>query len=83
MAAQITAPMPTACGARQPLSPAEIAAREFEQSARKGHEVSAGLQRVLKEITWHRQLADAQKVARAQNKPIVWVQALGDLRGLT
>lgn len=64
-------------------SPAQLAAQEFQQSARKGSQVSAAVQRVLREVTWHRKLDEAADVARRHGKPIVWVQALGEIRGLT
>ena len=35
----------------------------------------------LKRLEWHKKMARAARQARAENKPIVWVQALGDLTG--
>jgi len=55
----------------------------FDQLQVPGNEVRAGVRRALTELTWHRTLAQATSAARLEGKPIVWVQALGDLRGLT
>ena len=65
------------------LTAAERAAEEFQQTCRHGQKESAQVRRVLVEMTWHKKLAEAAKVATTQHKPIVWVQALGDIRGFT
>ncbi len=78
------APQPAACGrALPPMTPAEQAAQEFERSSRSGQELSRSVQRVVTELAWHKKLDVAAKAATAQGKPIVWVQALGDIRGVT
>jgi hypothetical protein len=80
----VSGQQPAGCGAATPqLSPAETAARTFQQSARRGQEHARGVDRVLKDLKWHKNLADAAKVAQREGKPIVWVQALGDIRGVT
>ena len=66
------APMPQAGGAD-----------EFQRLELPGAKVRAGVRKVVSAFTWHRDLDQAASVARAQGKPIVWVQALGELRGLT
>ncbi len=77
-------PQPAGCGrAMPPMTPAQQAAHEFEQSSRRGQELSQSVQRVVSELAWHKNLDVAAKAATAQGKPIVWVQALGEIRGVT
>ncbi|MEZ5966309.1 MAG: hypothetical protein R3F56_20910 [Planctomycetota bacterium] len=59
------------------------AAPSFQNLIVSGAKVRSATHRLLGDMTWHRRLDQAVAAARAQNKPIVWVQALGELRGLT
>ena len=38
--------------------------------------------RVLDQLTWHRTMASATRSAKKKGRPIVVIQALGDIRGL-
>lgn len=69
--------------AKAPQSPAAAAALAFQRSEVPGSKVGAGVRRALHSLLWHRDLEEAASAARQQGRPIVWVQALGELRGLT
>jgi hypothetical protein len=59
------------------------AAREFQQSRVAGRELSRAVTRVTRELDWHKKLSIAAKEAQQSGKPIVWIHALGDLKGFT
>ena len=56
-------------------------ARSFRRVQVSGEEVSRNVDKLLTELRWHDDLASAQEEARTTGKPIVWIQALGDLDG--
>jgi hypothetical protein len=58
------------------------AAREFRRMKLPGKEVAPAVRRLLK-LRWHKSLRDAAYQAKTKNRPILWIQALGDLRGYT
>ncbi len=55
-------------------------ARAFQLKRVSGRTVHKAV-RKLRKLTWHSKLERAQKQAQLTNKPIVWIQALGDLKG--
>ena len=86
-------------GSRRPLAPASPtldavsadpaekaralkAAREFRAMKLPGKEVAPAVRRLLK-LRWHKKLRDSAYQAKVNNRPILWIQALGDLRGYT
>ena len=78
--------------ARKARRQAEREARQREREPLKQAkafrklELSEGLdervERLTTELTWHESLEAAQVEAKKENKPILWVQALGELRGM-
>ncbi len=57
--------------------------RHFLGSRFKGRDVRKAIDRVVRKLHWHTKLSRAVRAAQAARKPIVWIQALGDLRGYT
>jgi hypothetical protein len=47
-----------------------------------GETLNANVERVRSELVWHDDLAEARQAAVEANKPILYIQALGDLSGL-
>jgi hypothetical protein len=66
-----------------PVDPDQAAADAFRHLRVVPSQVRQSVARVTRELTWHKTLGDAQKASRVSGKPIVWVQAFGDLRGFT
>jgi hypothetical protein len=64
-------------------SPAEAAAEEFRKKQVKGAELKKAVDKLLKGLHWYDKLADAKAVAAAAGKPVLWIQALGDVNGFT
>jgi hypothetical protein len=58
------------------------AAKEFRRLKVPGKEVAPAVRKLLK-LRWHKSLRAAAYQARTEDKPILWIQALGDLRGYT
>lgn len=58
------------------------AARKFRSTKVPGRKVAPAVRKLLK-LRWHRSLRDAASQAGKKRKPILWIQALGDLRGYT
>ena len=58
------------------------AAREFRAMKVPAKKVTSAVRKLLK-LRWHKSLRDAAYKARADHKPILWIQALGDLKGYT
>ena len=48
-----------------------------------GRDLQRAVGKVVKELDWKSTLRSAQREAMKTGKPIVWIQALGDLRGYT
>lgn len=74
---------------RRMLKQAERAKRAPRRQARRyrklrlpGEQLQRNVTKLTGELRWHETLAAAQAVARKQNKPILWIQALGDLSGV-
>ncbi len=55
--------------------------RNFRRLTVPGDEVKKNVKRLTKELHWHRTLAGALASGRTKGKPVVWIQALGDLKG--
>ncbi|MHC5066737.1 MAG: hypothetical protein ACYTG5_22505 [Planctomycetota bacterium] len=70
---------PTVAGSKDPQSQA----RAFQNLVLDGKQVSAGIKKLRKELKWHSNLGTAAAQARKENKPIIWIQALGKLGGYT
>lgn len=49
----------------------------------EGRALADRVARVSRSLRWHSSFGHAAAVARRSDKPILWVQALGDLRGFT
>lgn len=58
-------------------------ARGYRRLVVDGAQVEANIAKLTSKLHWHASLQAAQRVARAQNKPILWIHALGELEGLT
>lgn len=56
-------------------------AREFRQLEVDGDTVAFNVRKLRKGLRWHNTLAGALQSGRNQGKPVVWIQALGDLDG--
>ena len=77
--AQVCAGMPSG---RQ-LTDAQQAARKFRAPQVSGRQLSRAVKKLTRELKWHRKLEDAAAAAQEADKPIFWIQLLGDLRGRT
>lgn len=65
-------------------SPAQVEADQFTRGVRlRPGKVSQALARVTRELNWHKTLPAAVREAKLTGKPIVWVQAFGELKGFT
>lgn len=58
-----------------------MSAREFRRLTVPGATVAKNVERLTSEMRWHRTLGAALAEGRAKGKPVVWIQALGDLEG--
>ncbi len=74
---------PPAPGASMAAVGAEAQEPEFLNLRVAGHDVYRGVRKVLTELTWHRDLDLAASQAKKQQRPILWLQMLGDLRGFS
>ena len=57
------------------------AGRRFSALRIGGEDNRARTERVTKELTWHSSLNPAFRAARRKGRPIVYIQALGDITG--
>ncbi len=60
---------------------AKGAARKFRQLEVAGDQVSENVKRLTDELKWHKTLGGALQTARSSKKPLLWIHALGDLKG--
>lgn len=60
---------------------AEMSARSFNKLKVSGEDVAKNVERLTTEMRWHKHLGSALAAGREQGKPVVWIQALGDLKG--
>ena len=58
-------------------------AREFRERKLAGKALKKAIDGARKELDFKKSMVDARAMSAAENKPILWVQALGDLNGLT
>lgn len=75
--AQACAEMPGA------LSEAQREARQFRGPQLEGRRLARAVNKLTRELDWHRDLDAAAAAAEQAGKPILWIQLLGDLRGRT
>lgn len=66
-----------------PNQPKEVQeAQAFQRLQVPGHQVSRAVKKV-RNLKWYSTLTAASQRARVDKKPIVWIQALGTLKGQT
>jgi hypothetical protein len=56
-------------------------AQSFRRLRVPGEEVEQNVRRLTGELRWHSTLTSALIAGRAAGKPVVWIQALGDIDG--
>lgn len=66
-----------------PLTEAQVEARQFRAPQLEGRRLARAVNKLTRELRWHRRLEDAAAAAANAGKPILWIQLLGDLRGRT
>ena len=59
----------------------ERSARSFRRLKVPGTEVAENVRKLTKELHWHKTLASALAAGRTKGKPVLWIQALGDIDG--
>ena len=75
--------------AQSPFTPADVPvsktaterAQRFRTVMFDKNTVSKNVRTLTKKLTWHKDLAAARAAAEKSGKPIVLIQALGDLKG--
>lgn len=77
------AQQPIACVDVPQDSAALAAAQQFRNLRLKGPALRRDMVTVMRGLRWHKTLPSAVAQARADHKPIVWIQALGDIKGFT
>ena len=65
-----------------PRSGAPTSASSVRKLRVDGDTVAASVKR-LKTLHWYKTLSGALSAGRKQNKPVLWIQALGKLTGFT
>ena len=64
-----------------PASPSAVqAAASFQKIVQPAKETRAAIKKVTA-LRWHKQLSAATREAKKQEKPILWIQAYGALKG--
>lgn len=74
---------PIACSDVPQDGAALAAATAFNNRHFEGLALRKDMITVTRGLRWHKTLASAVEEARAEHKPIVWIQALGDIKGFT
>ena len=64
-----------------PNALAKMSPRSFKKLVVSGDEVATNVKRLTTELRWHKNLSSALAAGRSKGKPVVWIQALGDLKG--
>jgi hypothetical protein len=72
-----------AAAARSEPTPAEVEARAFRGPRLEGGALQRAIRKVTKALDWHDDFDEALAAGREQGRPVVWIQALGDLQGFT
>lgn len=81
--ASVLAPTSTAQKNERPQKEKEIAeAQAFQHLQVPGSKVSRAVKK-LRKLKWFSNLPAASQHARMEKKPILWIQALGTLKGQT
>ena len=62
---------------------AEKEAAKFRQPQIRGRNLLRAVGTVTRELDWHDDLDEAMEDAEETGKPILWIHALGDLKGYT
>ena len=57
------------------------AARRFRKLRVEGDELAQNTAKLTSELHWHDDLAAAREESRQSGKPVLWIQALGELDG--
>ena len=76
-------------GAQSPFTAADVPisqeatqqAMRFRALVYRQNTVRKNVRKLTKELVWHKTLKDASDAAEKSGKPIVLIQALGDLKG--
>lgn len=64
-------------------TPEQRQAQQFRRLRVPGKQVLRAVHTLKRQLTWHGRLQGAVRTAKQADKPIVWIQALGNLRGYT
>ncbi len=56
-------------------------ARQFKRMKMPGTDVEKNVKRLISELRWYKSLRSALAAGRAKGRPVLWIQALGDLDG--
>lgn len=74
--------LPTLAAQRDQQDPQQkLSPRQFRRMQMTGEEVRDNVTKLSKELRWHRSLGGALDAGRREGKPVIWIQALGDLNG--
>ncbi len=65
----------------QPARGQKLEAWSFRRLTVPGEEVAKNVKRLTTELRWHRTVGSALAAGRSSGKPVLWIQALGDLKG--
>lgn len=60
---------------------AKMSPRKFKRLTVPGDVVETNVERLTTRMRWHKRLGAALAEGKAKGKPVVWIQALGDLEG--
>jgi len=56
-------------------------ARQFRQLKVPGEQVEQNVKRMLEELRWYKSLTGALQAGSRKGRPVLWIQALGELDG--
>ena len=62
---------------------AQQQARAFRSTQLRGRKLSKAVNKVTKQLNWHSKLDRALEAAAETSKPVLWINALGKLKGYT
>ena len=68
-------------GALQADRQTKKAAKRFRKLRVEGEQLAQNTTKLTSELRWHDDLAAAREEARQSGKPVLWIQALGELDG--
>ena len=78
----VTLTLDEVCASPEEKAKARKKAHDFFRLKVPAKKVAPAVRKVTK-LRWHKTLTHAMRDARAQGKPILFIQALGDLKGFT